>query len=60
MAPRQADPLDIGLFWRLLSRLVGKLMEQHAHAEVVLIMQEGKIRQVRINRSYLPANLPEV
>lgn len=47
-------------FWRLYERLVLRLSKERAHAEVVLIVHEGSIRQVRINRSYLPANLPEV
>lgn len=59
MAPAQADPLNFGVFWSLLGKLVARMMKEHAHAEVVLIMHEGSIRQVRINRSYLPGNLPE-
>lgn len=61
MAPGQSDrePLNLEMFWRLYTRLVGRLLTEKAHAEVVLIIQEGAIRQVRVNRSYLPRDLPK-
>lgn len=59
MAPTQADPLNFGTFWSLLGKLVVRLMKERAHGEIVLILQEGSIQRIRINRSYLPGNLPE-
>jgi hypothetical protein len=60
VAPGQTEPLNIEEFWRRFSRMVGKLIASHAHAEIVIIMQDGQIRQTRVNRSYRPADLPEV
>jgi hypothetical protein len=55
------DPkLDLPTFWALYSKLVGGLMKEGAHAEVALSIQGGQIKQVRVNRSYLPANLPNL
>jgi hypothetical protein len=59
VAPTQTEPLNFQTFWSLLARLVTRQMRERAHAEIVLIIQDGNIRQVRVNRSYLPANLPE-
>jgi hypothetical protein len=44
----------------LFGRLISRLMTDHAHAEVVLTIQDGNLRQVRVNRSYLPGDLPKV
>jgi hypothetical protein len=52
--------LNLGTFWGLFGKLIARLAREHAHAEVVLIMHEGQIKQVRVNRSYLPENLPDI
>lgn len=46
--------------WRKLGRLVARMIVEHAHCEVVISVQDGRVRNVRVNRSYLPDNLPEV
>lgn len=58
--PRGQEPLNFGSFWSLFGRLVARLGREKAHAEVVIIMHDGCISQVRVNRSYLPNTLPEV
>lgn len=58
--PRRPQELNLSAFWGLFAKLVGRLGRERAHAEIVLIMHEGQIRQVRVNRSYLPQDLPEV
>jgi hypothetical protein len=61
MAGRPGEPVDsFGIFGRLFLSLVAKLMREHAHAEVVIIIAEGNLRQVRVNRSFLPTDLPQV
>lgn len=52
--------LNFGVFWGLFGRLVARLCRERAHAEIVIIMHEGQIRQVRINRSYLPQDIPDL
>lgn len=60
MAPSQVEPLNLEVFWRLYGKLVTRLMRERAHAEVVILMRAGDLTQVRINRSYLPRDLPEL
>ena len=62
MAGRPGEPVDsFGVFGRLFLSLVAKLMREHAHyAEVTIIISEGNLRQVRVNRSFLPTDLPQV
>jgi hypothetical protein len=55
-----AQSLDLGLFWGLLGRMLARLLTEHAHAEIVIAVQDGVVRLVRVNRSYLPTKLPEV
>ena len=43
-----------------LQRLVLGLQVEHAHANIVLVMQDGVLKQVRVDRSYLPGALPDV
>ena len=48
------------LFWGQLGRIVQQLLNERAHVEVVVTIKEGKVQFVRTNRTYLPANLPQV
>lgn len=62
MGNQQADqkPLDPATFFSLYNKLIVGLMREGAHAEVALSIQQGIIKQVRVNRSYLPGNLPSL
>jgi hypothetical protein len=60
MANSPAEPLNFGTFWSLLGKLVVRLMKERMHGEVVLVFHEGNLSIVRVNRSFLPGNLPEV
>ncbi len=55
-----ATPVDAASFWARFQRLVAGLQIEHAHANVVLIIQDGTIKQVRVDRSFLPGSLPDV
>lgn len=55
-APTPGLPVFISLF----SRLVAKLLAERAHCDVVLQLKDGKVQLVRVNRSYLPGELPQV
>jgi hypothetical protein len=35
-------------------------VKERAHAQVVLIFQDGKLQRVRIDRGYNPDDLPEI
>jgi hypothetical protein len=52
--------LNFPFFWGLLGRLAVKLLKERAHGEITLIFENGNIKIVRVNRVYLPNNLPDV
>lgn len=54
------EPLNFVAFWTLLGRLAAGLMRQRANGELTLIFSDGHVRLVRVNRQYLPENLPEI
>lgn len=58
MAATAHEPLNLDEFWRRYSRLVGRLIKEKAHADVVLVMRDGVIQFIRIDRSLRPAMLP--
>jgi len=58
VAVSPSESLNLDDFWRRFSRLVGRLMKEHAHCEVVLTLQDGVIQLVRVNRSFRPGALP--
>jgi hypothetical protein len=58
MKPEEAK--GFGIFWRLFGLVVSRLIGERAHAEVVLVMAEGKLQRVRINRSFLPGDIGAV
>lgn len=55
-----SEPVGFPVFWHMLSRMVAALLGERAFADVVLIMRDGKISQVRVNRTFLPEQLPKV
>ena len=46
-----------GIFWRLFGFVVGRLVSERAHAEVVIVLADGKIQRIRVNRSFLPEDI---
>jgi hypothetical protein len=55
-APTPALPVWLTFFGRFITQLLG----ERAHCDVVLQLKDGKIALMRVNRSYLPADLPRV
>lgn len=60
MLNQNAPTPGLPVFITLFSRLIAKLLAERAHCDVVLQLKEGKVQLVRVNRSYLPADLPQV
>lgn len=58
--PAQVEPAPLAIFWRNLGRIVAQLLTEGAHAEVIVAVQDGKVRLVRVNRSFLPTDLSKV
>lgn len=44
--------------WQDLGHLVAELIRTRAHANVVIVIKDGTIQQVRRDQSYLPENIP--
>lgn len=49
--------LSVEKFFVGYRHLLERLMREHMHGEVTLVIQDGVIRSVRVNRTYLPAVL---
>lgn len=60
MAVPPTEPaVDVVVFWQNFSRLVTRRMKERMHGEITLVLQDGRIRLVRENRSHAPGNLPD-
>ena len=47
-------------FMERLTKLIGRLAGSKAHAEIVVTIQDGTVKYVRVNRGFLPDDLPDV
>lgn len=52
--------MDLIGFLRLFGGVVHQLVKQKAHVDLTLSLRDGQIKFVRIDRTYLPQNLPNV
>lgn len=59
MAPVLPTQLTLDEFMSRYRRLLEQLIKEHAHGEVVVTLQDGQIRLLRVNRSYHPSALPQ-
>jgi hypothetical protein len=41
-------------------RLLEALAREHAHVQITIVLKNGEIQPVHINRSFSPENLPKV
>lgn len=57
MAPEQ--PLNFGVFWSILGKLVVRLMKERAHGQIVITIHDGNIPVVEVSRRYRPASLSD-
>ena len=60
MAANKIDPVNIQAFWRVYSALVDGLLREGAHAEVTLVLRDRGVQIVRVNRTFLPGDLPQI
>lgn len=56
----RSQSVDLALFWRLFTKLVGALLKERAHAEISIVIRDGSVQIVRVNRTFQPSNLPDV
>ena len=56
-APQQPP---VTIFWAALSRLFARLLGENAHADLVVTVRDGKVVLVRVDRRYLPQDIPQV
>lgn len=43
-----------------INRLIAALVQQHAHAQVVVTLKDGVAMSVHVNQTFLPGDLPKV
>jgi hypothetical protein len=51
---------DFSIFWKMLGRLLVHLLANKAHGEIVIIIADGTVQRVRVNQSFMPADIPKV
>lgn len=59
MGPPAPEPVNFETFGVKLLRLLARLVGERAHVEVVIVIAQGTVQRVRVNRSFLPAALPD-
>ena len=55
-----AQPVNFSVFADRLVKLIGALAGGKAHAEITVQIQDGTIKYVRVNRGFLPQDMPEL
>jgi hypothetical protein len=55
--PQQPSPVTS--FWTGLGRLFARLLAERAHVDLIIHVREGKVQSVRVDRRYLPTDLPQ-
>jgi len=59
--PQQPQPpASITAYWQAIGRVFAQLLTEHAHADLVITVREGKVTLTRIDRRYLPTEVPKV
>jgi hypothetical protein len=58
--PPEPQPLNFALFFISLQKLLGHLVKERAHAQVIITFHQGVIPFVEIQRKYKPNDLPQV
>jgi hypothetical protein len=58
--PANAPTPGFPVFWTMFGRIVAQMLGERAFAEIVVTLKDGNIQFVRVNRTYLPGNLPKV
>ena len=55
--PITTNPLD--QLARNIFKMLGRLIQEKAHAQLVIVVRDGKFQFMRVDRTYLPNDLPE-
>lgn len=50
---------SLAVFASQLARLLAALQAEHAHGQVVIVLKDGQIQIVHVNRSFMPGDLPK-
>jgi len=48
------QPLNVSAFCNGLIRLLLRYMKAHAFCEITVVLQDGKVQNVRVNQHYRP------
>lgn len=59
-APPSAPMPSFSVFWNMLGKLVSQYMNNRAHCDFVIQIKNGNIELLRVNQSFLPAQLPRI
>jgi len=58
--PVASQSLNFPVFAERLTKLISRLAQGKAHAEITVTIQDGTIKYVRVNRGFLPSDVPDV
>lgn len=56
-AQPQPQPASVVAMWNALGAKFADLLRTGAHAELIITVREGKVQLVRVNQSFLPADV---
>lgn len=59
MAVGSNQPLNFPAFMHGLARVLVRLMKKRAFGEVVIVLQDGHVANVRVNQNHRPQNIVE-
>ena len=51
--------VDFGVFWNLVGHLVTRIIKEKGHGEVSIVVRDGRLQYVKVDRTFLPGSLPE-
>lgn len=57
MATPTVNPME--KIVRGILKMLGRLIQEKAHASIVIVVRDGKVQFIKEDRTYLPENLPE-
>lgn len=57
VVPPTPRNVELTVFWQRLGQRIARYLGEHAHVNVVVILKDGKVQQVRFDESVLPPNV---
>lgn len=55
--PQPQVPATVSAFWRQVGAKFAELLVTGAHAELVIVVRDGKPQMVRVNQSFLASDV---